>query len=50
MTTQDCFYAIDASTTPCVIVLDNPNMDYASGIFLFFGLVIGVMLLFKKRT
>jgi len=49
MTTQDCFYTIGATSTPCVAVLDNPNMDYATGVFLFFSLVFGVMILFKKH-
>jgi len=36
-----------ATTTYSVI--DNPNLDYALGVFLFFGLTFSVLFLFKRR-
>jgi len=50
MTTQDCFFQTGATSTPCVIVQDNPNLDYFLGLYLFFGIVFGIIIIFKKRT
>jgi len=50
MTNADCFaVSTGTSTTPCLVTVDIPNLDYALGVFLFFGVFFAVIMVFKRK-